>query len=161
MLEELKQQVYEANMELPRRSLVTYTWGNVSGIDREKGLSYFDHNEADYMDIIHCFIEQYGEQKTKLERFYEEKDWENYKIIVHSLKGQSLTIGAESLSEKAKHLQEAAQKKLWTGWRRKPVSQDRGNRAESRDRKTSRNPRKTGVSLLPHWISLIREVRMN
>lgn len=39
MLEELKQQVYEANMELPRRSLVTYTWGNVSGIDREKGCS--------------------------------------------------------------------------------------------------------------------------
>ena len=83
----------------------------VKGIDREKGLSYFDHNEADYMDIIHCFIEQYGEQKTKLERFYEEKDWENYKISVHSLKGQSLTIGAESLSKKAKHLQEAAQKK--------------------------------------------------
>ena len=38
MLEELKRQVYEANMELPRRNLVTYTWGNVSGIDREKGL---------------------------------------------------------------------------------------------------------------------------
>lgn len=38
MLEELKQQVYEANMELPRKGLVTYTWGNVSGIDREKGL---------------------------------------------------------------------------------------------------------------------------
>ena len=37
MLEELKQKVYEANMELPRRGLVTYTWGNVSGIDREKG----------------------------------------------------------------------------------------------------------------------------
>jgi len=38
MLEELRRQVYEANMELPRRGLVTYTWGNVSGIDREKGL---------------------------------------------------------------------------------------------------------------------------
>lgn len=36
MLEELRKQVYEANMELPRRNLVTYTWGNVSGIDREK-----------------------------------------------------------------------------------------------------------------------------
>lgn len=36
MLEELKQKVYEANMELPRRGLITYTWGNVSGIDREK-----------------------------------------------------------------------------------------------------------------------------
>ncbi len=38
MLKELREQVYEANMELPRRGLVTYTWGNVSGIDREKGL---------------------------------------------------------------------------------------------------------------------------
>ena len=38
MLEALKQAVYEANMELPKRSLVTYTWGNVSGIDRESGL---------------------------------------------------------------------------------------------------------------------------
>ena len=38
MLEALKQQVYEANMELPRRGLITYTWGNVSGIDRESGL---------------------------------------------------------------------------------------------------------------------------
>ena len=38
MLEKLKQQVYEANMELPRRGLVTYTWGNVSGVDRERGL---------------------------------------------------------------------------------------------------------------------------
>jgi len=38
MLEELKKQVYEANMELPRRGLITYTWGNVSGIDRESGI---------------------------------------------------------------------------------------------------------------------------
>lgn len=38
MLEQLKLEVYEANMELPKRGLVTYTWGNVSGIDREQGL---------------------------------------------------------------------------------------------------------------------------
>lgn len=38
MLEQLKQQVYEANMELFRRGLAIYTWGNASGIDREKGL---------------------------------------------------------------------------------------------------------------------------
>ena len=38
MLEELRKVVYEANLELPRRGLVTYTWGNVSGIDRSKGL---------------------------------------------------------------------------------------------------------------------------
>ena len=38
MLEQLRQQVCQANLELPRRGLVLYTWGNVSGIDREKGL---------------------------------------------------------------------------------------------------------------------------
>ena len=38
MLEELKEQVYEANMLLPKYGLVTFTWGNVSGIVREKGL---------------------------------------------------------------------------------------------------------------------------
>ncbi len=38
MLETLKQQVFEANLLLPKHGLVTFTWGNVSGIDREKGL---------------------------------------------------------------------------------------------------------------------------
>ena len=38
MLEQLKQSVLEANLELPKYSLVTFTWGNVSGIDRESGL---------------------------------------------------------------------------------------------------------------------------
>ncbi|WP_418780844.1 L-ribulose-5-phosphate 4-epimerase [Holdemanella porci] len=38
MLEDLKQQVLEANLQLVKNNLVIYTWGNVSGIDREKGL---------------------------------------------------------------------------------------------------------------------------
>ena len=48
MLEMLKQQIYEANMELPRRGLVTYTWGNVSGIDRESGLFVIKPSGVDY-----------------------------------------------------------------------------------------------------------------
>ena len=38
MLEELKKKVYEANMDLPKYQLVTFTWGNVSEIDRKQGL---------------------------------------------------------------------------------------------------------------------------
>ena len=38
MLEQLKEKVYEANMLLPKYNLVTFTWGNVSAIDRESGL---------------------------------------------------------------------------------------------------------------------------
>lgn len=48
MLEELKLKVYEANMELPLRGLVTYTWGNASGIDREKGLFVIKPSGVDY-----------------------------------------------------------------------------------------------------------------
>lgn len=38
MLEQLKEQVYLANLQLPTHGLVTFTWGNVSGIDRAQGL---------------------------------------------------------------------------------------------------------------------------
>ena len=51
MLEALKQQVYEANMELPRRGLVTYTWGNVSGIDREHGLFVIKPSGVEYDEL--------------------------------------------------------------------------------------------------------------
>lgn len=51
MLEALKQQVYEANMELPRRGLITYTWGNVSGIDREAGLFVIKPSGVDYDEL--------------------------------------------------------------------------------------------------------------
>ncbi len=51
MLEELKKKVYEANMELPRRDLVTYTWGNVSGIDREKGLFVIKPSGVEYDEL--------------------------------------------------------------------------------------------------------------
>lgn len=48
MLEELKKAVYEANMELPRRGLITYTWGNVSGRDKETGYFVIKPSGVDY-----------------------------------------------------------------------------------------------------------------
>ena len=51
MLEQLRKQVYEANMELPRRGLVTYTWGNVSGIDRASGLVVIKPSGVEYDEL--------------------------------------------------------------------------------------------------------------
>jgi len=48
MLEELKQQVLEANLLLPKYGLVTFTWGNVSGIDRASGLVVIKPSGVDY-----------------------------------------------------------------------------------------------------------------
>lgn len=48
MLEELRKQVFEANLELNRKGLVVYTWGNVSGIDRGRGLVVIKPSGVDY-----------------------------------------------------------------------------------------------------------------
>ena len=48
MLEELKQVVYEANMLLPEYKLVTFTWGNVSAVDRGSGLVVIKPSGVDY-----------------------------------------------------------------------------------------------------------------
>lgn len=51
MLEKLKQQVLEANLELPKHGLVTFTWGNVSGIDRESGLFVIKPSGVPYEEL--------------------------------------------------------------------------------------------------------------
>lgn len=48
MLEDLKKEVYRANMDLVKHGLVIFTWGNVSGIDREKGLVVIKPSGVDY-----------------------------------------------------------------------------------------------------------------
>lgn len=59
MLEKLKEEIYQANMQLPELDLVTFTWGNVSGIDRKKGLFVikpsgveYDHLKAEDMVVV-------------------------------------------------------------------------------------------------------------
>ena len=48
MLKDLKKQVLEANLQLPKYGLITFTWGNVSGIDREKGLVVIKPSGVEY-----------------------------------------------------------------------------------------------------------------
>ena len=52
MLEELKKLVYEANMDLPKYGLVTFTWGNVSAIDRESGLFVIKPSGVEYEKLM-------------------------------------------------------------------------------------------------------------
>ena len=59
MLGKLREQVFQANLFLPKHRLITFTWGNVSGIDREQGLVVikpsgvsYDVMKADYMVVV-------------------------------------------------------------------------------------------------------------
>lgn len=51
MLQKLKEQVLEANLGLPKHGLVTFTWGNVSGIDRDSGLVVIKPSGVDYKKL--------------------------------------------------------------------------------------------------------------
>ena len=51
MLEELKEKVFQANLDLVKHNLVLFTWGNVSGIDREKGLVVIKPSGVSYDDM--------------------------------------------------------------------------------------------------------------
>lgn len=95
MLEELKQKVFEANMELPKRNLVTYTWGNVSGIDRRKGLVVIKPSGVEYEalcpedmvvvdlqgNIIEGSLNPSSDTKTHIELY---KAFQNIGGIVHT-----------------------------------------------------------------------------
>ncbi|MFW5981419.1 MAG: L-ribulose-5-phosphate 4-epimerase [bacterium] len=51
MLEKLKEEVLEANLELEKKDLIIYTWGNVSGIDRDKNLVVIKPSGVAYEDL--------------------------------------------------------------------------------------------------------------
>ena len=51
MLEKLKQEVLEANLLLPKYNLVTFTWGNVSAIDRESGMMVIKPSGVPYEEM--------------------------------------------------------------------------------------------------------------
>ncbi|PZE20006.1 L-ribulose-5-phosphate 4-epimerase [Paenibacillus xerothermodurans] len=51
MLEQLKQEVLEANLDLPKFKMITFTWGNVSGIDREAGLIVIKPSGVPYEEL--------------------------------------------------------------------------------------------------------------
>ena len=48
MLEKLKEEVFRANLLLPKHNLVTFTWGNVSAIDRQSGLIVIKPSGVEY-----------------------------------------------------------------------------------------------------------------
>ena len=70
MLEELKQRVYEANMQLPAHGLVTFTWGNVSEIDRETGYFAIKPSGVPYEKLKRGRYGDHGSGRNKIEGKY-------------------------------------------------------------------------------------------
>lgn len=77
-------------------------------IDKESAMVYCCDSDEMYYDLLNMYVTQGEKNLDKLPVLYEQKDWENYRITVHSIKSTSLTIGAGILSEMAKKQEQAA-----------------------------------------------------
>lgn len=79
----------------------------VAGVDMQMGIQYSGGSVEDYLDIINIYCSEGRRKLLEIQKDYEVQNWENYAILVHALKSTSMGIGAESLSEQAKALEEA------------------------------------------------------
>lgn len=78
----------------------------LEGMDIQTGLSYCMNDEDFYVEMLGEYLK--SDKMSKLERFFTDEDWDNYRTLVHALKSTSLTIGAVHLSGEAKALEMAA-----------------------------------------------------
>ncbi len=77
-----------------------------SFLDTDTGITYCANDEDFYLEMLGTYFE--SNKLADIEKCFAEKDWSNYRILVHALKSSSLSIGAAPLSEKAKALEAAA-----------------------------------------------------
>lgn len=71
------------------------------GFSYRKGLTNFDGNDAVYRETLVLFAELWEERKEQLRQFLEEKNMPEYAILIHAIKGDARTLGAEGLGELA------------------------------------------------------------
>ena len=95
MLKELREQVYEANMDLPKHGLVVFTWGNASQVDRERGLfvikpSGVDYDELSPENMVVCDFDgnkvegDLNPSSDTATHAYLYKTWDNIGGVVHT-----------------------------------------------------------------------------
>lgn len=77
------------------------------GLDIEKALEFCDRSQEFYLELLRNFGND--NRQKQLTKFYEERDWKNYTIVVHTLKGVSRTLGFEDLGDVAEILQKASE----------------------------------------------------
>lgn len=75
------------------------------------GLKYCMGSKGFYLDMLKAFLD--GDKRTAISEAFEKRDINNYRILSHEIKGTSLSIGAQLLSEHAKGLEMAAKEENW------------------------------------------------
>lgn len=77
------------------------------GLDVEKALGFCGGSEEFYLELLRDFAND--NKLQKLIELYEKKDWKNYAVVIHALKGVSRTLGFAELGDMSEMLQKAAE----------------------------------------------------
>lgn len=72
-------------------------------VDWKKGIMFYFRDEIFYREILQMFLDSHSDME--LRRYYEESDFENYRIKIHAVKTNLANIGAMKVSEMAKQLE--------------------------------------------------------
>ena len=81
-----------------------------NGIHTKSGMQYCGGDREFYVELLTKFAKDAGKKEMEINSFFQQQDYKNYSIMVHALKSTAKTMGIDSLSEKAKHLEYAAKK---------------------------------------------------
>ena len=105
-----KQSPTDSNAEQPVQDFEDADLSRLAkaGVDVKTGLSFTSGDKDFYLELVSDYINEYDERSVSLDKYYSEKNWKDYEIIVHSLKSISKTLGLNSLSEEALELEMAA-----------------------------------------------------
>ena len=78
------------------------------GFNVEAALGYAMDDEDFYKELLETYIDEEGDKRAGISKYFEEKNWHEYQILVHALKSSSRTIGADKLSAMALAQENAA-----------------------------------------------------
>ena len=79
-----------------------------SSVDVKSGLSYCGGDRDFYIEILHDYAESFAEKSSELSALFEQRDWKEYRTLVHALKTTSKTAGLTKMAELSKLLEDAA-----------------------------------------------------
>ncbi len=79
-------------------------------LNSDLGMKYCAGIKEMYLEVLKMFYDQYESKKADLERYYQDENWNDYTIVVHSLKTNALNVGCESFSEECLKLEMAGKK---------------------------------------------------
>ena len=80
---------------------------NDIGLNTKDGLSYCAMDEEFYAEMIGEYISEKEDRVKELTEGFDARDWEKYRIAVHSIKSTSRMIGADVMSESARRMEQA------------------------------------------------------